>query len=259
MKEQQGRYFALSPARKLVWDILDAGMKVPLATVERRVNVSDLLDARAVAVPRPTWNSIFTKAYAKVTAVTPELRRLFIRWPWGRLYEHPQNVAVIAVEVDYRGEQVIVANSVNRPEERSLLDLDQRLFDLKKDPTKSKWFLRSMMASRLPKTLRRLLWATLDWSGGRRARVLGTFGVTSTAFAGAGIAKIITPVAHVLSYGVIEPNGDVVVSISFDHRIMDGAAPARALVLMEKVMNSEILSELRGLQAKPMLDFSAAA
>src|SRR5476649_2064858 len=98
MANPKGIYLPLSPARQLVWDFLEAAKKVPQATVVRHMNLLALLNARKAAQPRPSWNSIFTKGYAKVAAATPELRRLFVRWPWARLYEHPENVAAIRSE-----------------------------------------------------------------------------------------------------------------------------------------------------------------
>jgi pyruvate/2-oxoglutarate dehydrogenase complex dihydrolipoamide acyltransferase (E2) component len=249
MIAQKGHYIALSAARKTIWDLMNASQKIPLVSVMRHMNLRELMHARATAQPRPSWNSIFTKAHARVAAEVPELRRLFVRWPWGRLYEHAQNLAAIAVEADIDNEKVIVPGRVTQPEKMDLASIDRQVRDLKHDPNRSKWHRRSAILAHLPRPLRRLLWwLALDWSGPRRARTLGTFAVTSVAFAGADAVTILTPVAHVLHYGPLDTAGNIRVLIVFDHRIMDGALPARALVRLEEVLNTDILAEVRGLQ-----------
>jgi hypothetical protein len=48
-----------------------------------------------------------------------------------------------------------------------------------------------------------------------------------------------------LNYGVIGPDGDVDVRIIYDHRVLDGATVARALVDLEAVLSQEVFAELR--------------
>jgi pyruvate/2-oxoglutarate dehydrogenase complex dihydrolipoamide acyltransferase (E2) component len=51
-----------------------------------------------------------------------------------------------------------------------------------------------------------------------------------------------------LNYGVIAPDGSVDVRLTYDHRVLDGATVARALADLERVLNCEILAELRYLR-----------
>jgi hypothetical protein len=251
MTKVKGRHIPLSPARKIVWDVLESSRNIPLISVYRQMNVRELMQARAAAQPRPSWNSIFTKAYAKVAAEVPELRQLFIRWPWGRLYEHPRNRALIAVESDMDHEKVIVGAHVAQPELMDVVSLDQYVAGIKHDSGRSKAYRRNLLLARLPRPLRRLLWwLGLEWSGPRRARCLGTFGVTSVSHAGAELGSIVTATAHVLHYGLVDAAGNVRVMVVFDHRIMDAALPSRALVRMEHFLKTDLLNEVLGLQAR---------
>ncbi len=250
-KNAKGIYLPLSPSRRMMWDLLEAAQKIPQATVSRRMNLRDLVNARNLAEPRPSWNSMFTKAYATTTAATPELRRLFVRWPWARLYEHPENVTAIAIEAEINGEKTIVGGHVKSPEKMALLALDQAVIAIKHDPAIAKWHRRAMRLAFLPRFLRASLWTlALDWSGGRRARILGTLGVTSIAFAGGHDAIPLTALGNILHYGIVDPQGNAWVRITFDHRVMDGAVVARALVMLEQILNTDILAEVRGLPAR---------
>ncbi len=103
MTQEYGRRLALSPARRLIADLTTFAMRTPLCTVERTIRLSALAEARQEAQGHPEqltpgWCSLFTKAYAGVAARRPELRRAYIPWPWPHLYEHPINVASVAIE-----------------------------------------------------------------------------------------------------------------------------------------------------------------
>ena len=56
-----------------------------------------------------------------------------------------------------------------------------------------------------------------------------------------------TPQPCLLSYGPADADGNVVVRLTFDHRVFDGALAGRALARLEEVLNSSILEELRDL------------
>jgi hypothetical protein len=83
---------------------------------------------------------------------------------------------------------------------------------------------------------------------------MGTYGVTSYAGLGAASLHPLSPLTSTLSYGVIGPDGAVDVRVVYDHRVLDGATVARALADLERVLNHEIVAELRYLEA---LDKSA--
>jgi hypothetical protein len=66
---------------------------------------------------------------------------------------------------------------------------------------------------------------------------------------GASSLHPLSPLTTALNYGVIGADGGVDVRLIYDHRVMDGATVARALQDLERVLNCEIVAELRYLRA----------
>jgi len=81
----------------------------------------------------------------------------------------------------------------------------------------------------------------------RLRRELGTYGVSSAARWRTDLGTSRTPQPSLLSYGPADAHGTVVVRLTFDHRVFDGALAGRALARLEEVLNSSILEELRDL------------
>ncbi len=248
MPHAKGRTLPLSPARRLVGDLLHFARQVPSVPVQRRMSLADVVAARRQARPRPGWVVIFLKAYARVALRRPELRRAYLTFPRPHLYEHPWNVASVAVERRLGAEEAVLFGQVRQPECRSLTDLDAELRRLKERPVETvSAFRRALRLSRLPGPLRRLVWwIGLNW-GRKRARYLGTFGISVYAGLGAASLHPLSPLTTTLNYGVFEPDGSVDVRLVYDHRVLDGAAVARALQEMEAVLHTEILAELQAL------------
>ncbi|HKB40515.1 MAG TPA: hypothetical protein VKD72_29085 [Gemmataceae bacterium] len=242
-----GRYIPLSPPRRMVCDLLEFAMQVPTIPVQRRMNLAPVLAARAQAVPRPSWVSCFIKAYAVVCQERPELRRAYLEFPWPHLYEHPINVASVAVEREYKGETVVFISRLRQPDAMSLKDVDDRLRYYKESPIEEVGvFKRALLISRLPKPLRHLCWwVALNFAGRKRARWVGTYGVSIYSSLGAASLHPHSVLTTTLNYGVIEADGTVDVRLIYDHRVMDGSTVARALVHLEEVLNTQIAEELR--------------
>ena len=112
-------------------------------------------------------------------------------------------------------------------------------------------FAWSMRMTRLPRFLRRFAWwYVTQFRGFRKALWMGTFGVSVYSSLGAESLHPISPLTTLLNYGIIHPSGEVTVRIVYDHRVMDGATIARALIRLEHVLNEDILAELKSLAAK---------
>lgn len=246
---KKGRTLPLSLPRRLVGDLLHFAKKIPTIPVQRRMNLSELCALRTQANPRPSWCAIFTKAYAIVAAAYPELRRSYVGLPWAHLYEHPVNIASVAIEREYQGENGVFFVHLRGPDCQSLAALDGHLRRFKEKPIASiGLFRRALMVSRLPRPLRRLIWwYGLNSSGFKRAKRMGTFGVSSYAGLGAESLHPISPLTTTMNYGVIDADGGVNVRIIYDHRVLDGATIARALEDMENVLHKEIADELRSM------------
>ena len=172
MPQPTGFYLPLSLPRRLMGDFLHFSSRIPSVPVERRMNLAPVVMARELATPKPSWCSIFTKAWGFACAAHPALRRAYLSFPWSRLYQHSINVATIAVERPYGGDDAVFFIQMTQPERKPLLEIDRRLKWFKDRPLDSAAVLqRQMRLASLPQPLRRLLWwSALNLDGRRRAR-----------------------------------------------------------------------------------------
>jgi hypothetical protein len=250
MPKLSGRNVALSLPRRFIIDLVHFARKVPSVPVQRRMNLAAVVAARQAAAPRPSWAAIFTKAYAFVCAARPELRRAYLPYPWPHLYEHPIPIVSVAVERQFEEEEAVFFGHVRSPEQRGLAELDGELRRFKEsDLNRVGSFRQALRMSRLPRPLRRFAWwVALNWWGRKRAHYFGTFGLSVYAGLGAASLHPLSPVTTLLNYGMIDEQGWVDVRIIYDHRVMDGGNVARALADLERVLNNEIVTELRYLK-----------
>jgi hypothetical protein len=248
MSNQTGKNFPVSRFRGLVVDLMYFCQKVPGATIDRPMNLSRLIAARQSCVPRPSWTAILLKAMSIVGVRHPDLRRAYMTFPWPYLYEHPINVANFTIERKYQGEDVVFFVQVRSPENRSLADLDQIIRTCQNEPVESvKFFRRAIRMSKTPWPFRKLaLWVGLNLFGKMRCHNFGTFSVTSVASEGAGIVVLTPLLTSTLHPGLLDERGNLPMRMTFDHRAIDGACAARALVELEKVLLGEIVAELTG-------------
>jgi hypothetical protein len=251
MSQPAGFNLPLSLPRRLIGDLLHFAQQVPSIPVHRPMNLAAVVAARNAAAPRPSWCGIFTKAYSFVCAAWPELRRAYLSFPRPHLYQHPINMATIAVERRFGDEAAVLFGHLREPEKMSLGEIDYHLRRFKEKPLDAiSSYRRALQISRMPRPLRRALWwIGLNVSGRKRAHFMGTFGVSVYGGLGAASLHPLSVVTTTLSYGTIAADGAVDVRIIYDHRILDGSNIARALADLERVLNHEILAELRYLQA----------
>lgn len=261
MAEPFGRTLPISLPRRFICDLMRLARKVPSVPVQRRMNLAAVAAARRLVVPKPSWCAIFTKAYGFVAAARPEFRRAYIPFPTPRVYEHPNNIASIAVERSFGDENAVFFAHLRNPEQQRLLQIDSFLQYCREEPLSSiglfRWTLR---VSRLPQPLRRLTWwYANNTSGYRRARWMGTFGVSVYSALGAESLHPLSPLTTAFNYGVIRPDGEVDVRIIYDHRVIDGATVARALVDLETVLNQQVLRELQPAKGASHRDLADAS
>jgi hypothetical protein len=201
-------------------------------------------EVRAAGEPRVGWTAVFTKALALVAKEVPAFRRAYLNHPWPRMYEHPYSTASVAIERDFQGEQGVFFAYLPEPDAMSLPALDAAIKRFKTDPVEDA-FGFALWFYKFPRFFRRFTWWwILTVRGSRKAEFLGTFGVSSYASLGAESLHPLSPLTITLNYGVVGPDGQVPVRLIYDHRVMDGATVARALVRMEEILNEEVLKEL---------------
>lgn len=245
-----GRKLALSLPRRFMCDLMRVAEKVPLIPLERRMRLGEVAAARHSAHPRPSWAALFIKAYAMVAAQRSVLRRAYCTFPWPHLYEHPVSVAAVAVDRPFQDEDAVFIAHVRSPDAQAVGAVDAHLRRFKEAPIEDIGaFRRILKMTSLPTPLRRLLWwYGYSASGARRARHMGTFGISVVAGLGASLLLLRSPLTTTLNYGPLAEDGTMEVRLFFDHRVLDGAAAARALEALEGVLNGQILTELRYLR-----------
>lgn len=244
---RMGRRLPLSPARKLVAELLYHAKSVPSLPLKRVINVSNLQAARAIASPRSSWIAMFLKAFAIVAVDHPELRRAYVPWPWPHLYEHPHSNCAVLIERDWDHEKAVLAAKIRGPEQQTLADIDASLRMFASAPFESVSDLRQLSRlARLPALVRRwAFWNTINLSGYSKCKRFGTFMVSSLGNQGVEQMHPLTPLTTYLSFGPIAANGDVTALIVYDHRVLDGRTVAAALVELEVALNGPVLAELR--------------
>ncbi|CAN5808180.1 hypothetical protein BH23PLA1_BH23PLA1_02980 [soil metagenome] len=248
MHKPKGRYLPLSEPRRFIIDMMHFARQVPSIPVGRTMELGPLIEARSEHPLRPSWAVLFLRAYGLVCAEHPTLRRALIRFPWSRLYEHPFTIGSLALEREYRGEEGVFVGLFRAPEGQTIAQLQASLDEYKHlPPDQIGFFRQALRISRAPLLLRRFLWwSTLNVSGPKRAKRFGTFGISSYGALGAESLHPISPLTTTLTYGPIDPVGQVVVKLIYDHRVLDGAYVARRLADIEETLLGPVLDELRG-------------
>jgi len=244
--KRKSRTIRLSIPRRIMCDLLAFSRGIPTVPVQRRMNLEPAVEARARLESAPGWCAIFTKAYAIAAVRFPELRRVYLPFPWAHIYEHSSSTASIAVERQYQGENAVFWGQLPQPDREPLEALHAQLRRFKEDPIESfDSYRRMLRVGRLPTFLRRMIWwVGLNVSGRKRAGYLGTYGVSVYSGLGAESLHPLSPLTTTLNYGTIEKDGSVPVRIVYDHRTLDGATIARVLVALEDIINREIVAEL---------------
>jgi hypothetical protein len=237
----------LPPSRRLVCDLLHFARRVPLFPLERSCGLGELAELRQRAPCKISWSVLFLKAYGLVAMEYAQLRQAYLSWPWPHLYEHPHNVALLAINrADSEGDRLYWGRFI-QPEQRTLVDLQTKLNRYKSEPPRSV-FRTQRRLSRLPTLLRRSgWWLALNLSGAQRARLMGTFGMSTLAGQGAVNRFHPTCLSTSLTYGPMDASGQVLVTLLYDHRIADGNCIAAALADLEVILRGPIASEVKSL------------
>ncbi len=241
-----GRFIRLSLPRQYIIDLLHFSRKIPSIPVQRSMNLGRTLAARKCLINGPSWVVIVAKAYAIVCAEFPALRRSYLAMPWAHLYQHPNSLASIAIEKEVEGEPAVAFLRLGELDCNTLTSLDSCLRQAREEPVEK---LRSYRLAKsmywFPTFLRRTIWwIGLNGSGYYRARHFGTFGISVYASLGAESLHPLSPLTTTLNYGPIDAEGNVNMRLVYDHRVLDGATVARALVRLEEVLNTRCADEL---------------
>jgi pyruvate/2-oxoglutarate dehydrogenase complex dihydrolipoamide acyltransferase (E2) component len=242
-------------ARGCVSDVANLAQEIPLFPVERTMPLGPLAAVRAAVGKTATagavrigWAAVFLKAYALVAREMPVLRTWLVRGFAGtRLATAAESVATLAVNRVEDGEDRLFWARLAAPDAKSLPEIQQFVVDCATKPVEE-MFKRQLQLEMVPGFLRRtiLRWNMNSFSRKRAARI-GTFSLSTLAGMGATNRFHPTICTTSLSYAPLDADGNCLVTIIADHRVLDGAVVARALARLEEVLCHEMLAELRGL------------
>ena len=251
---ERPRRLSLSRSRRLTIDVLHYNRRVPTCAHDRRCDLSRVVEVRSRLPVRISWSLLFIKAFALVAENRRVLRQAYISWPWPHVLEQPHSTGMLATQREHCGEPWLFWSRFFHAETRSLVEMQQSLDRYQTDPVE-KVFSAQWRLSGLPTFLRRLLWWwAFNFEGKRRARRVGTFFLTTLAGKGVEIQDPPAFLTSNLTYGPLDEHGCCRVTISYDHRLMDGAYVADCLIELEQTLNGEIARELEAIIATGACD-----
>lgn len=239
----------LSGSRGLVGDIARIGNRIPLFAVDRAMRLDGIAELRTRAASRIGWAATFLKAYALVAREMPVLRTWLARGIRPRLVTASESVATVAVNRTVDGSDRLFFAKMDHPDSLPL-DMVQWLIHEWTTLPVEQLYRRQFQLEGLPGILRRTI---LSWNmasaSPKRATRLGTFSLSTLAGQQALNRSHPTLCTTSLTYGPLESDGRCLVTLIADHRVLDGAAVARALERLEAVLTGDVMDELRHLRA----------
>jgi hypothetical protein len=252
MKNLTYRRKSLSLGRRLVCDLMRYASGDNAAAGERTMHLADVEAARLEVSPRPTWGAMMTKAFALAANRHPEMRQVYLGFPWAHLCQYESQVATIAVSRRVGDEDIVFLAPLIRPEEQSLSSLDAQIKRYKQAPVEDiSPFRMALRVARMPRLVRRFLWWLSMNIPGSRVRRFGTFMISTVGPFGAKALTMPTFGNPLVHYGALSESGEMPVALVIDHRIMDGAVAGYTLMEMEQALHHEIRNELLSMaQAK---------
>ncbi len=245
-------------ARGCISDVARLAQEIPLFPVERTMPLGPLAAARVAVgttasakhpagTARIGWAAVFLKAYALVAREMPMLRTWLVQgFPGPRLATAAESVATLAVNRIEDGEDRLFWARLAAPDAKPLPEIQQFIVDCATKPVEE-MFKRQLQLEMVPGFLRRtiLRWNMNSFSRKRATRI-GTFSLSTLAGMGATNRFHPTICTTSLSYAPLDDDGNCLVTLIADHRVLDGAVVARALARLEEVLCHEMLAELRG-------------
>jgi hypothetical protein len=162
-----------------------------------------------------------------------------------------ESVASLAINRGDGGDDRLFFARLARPEATPLPLLQQSIDWFVTQPIEEA-FRRQLELEGVPGWLRRtiLRWNMRSASPKRVTRI-GTFSLSTLAGFSATNRFHPTICTTSLSYGPLDGDGRCLVTVIADHRVLDGAAVAKALARLEAVLTTEIITELRTARPVP--------
>lgn len=236
----------MSNGRRLVSDVVELANQMPLAAFTGDFDAGLVAKFRRLTRPKVSWNVLYMKAYAAVSQRNPELRRSFVAFPFRHFYEHDRVVCLMTIAREYRGEERLFFARFNRPDEKSLADLQRRYDYYRQAPIEDvKQFRHQIMFASMPKPVRRLGWWVMNslWPQ-KRASHMGTFGISFSGYKGLYGTKHLGTNSTVLGVDPLPRKGVSRILLTFDHRVLDGTPVTRMMQELQHILTTAIRVEL---------------
>lgn len=233
--------------RRLVCDIIDMARRMPLAPLERTIDVSEVQHWRRQIRPRPAWPVIMMRAYALAAVDNPLMRRVYVPLPWQRYYEHHESTCLLTIQREFRGEPQLIFARFTQPENFTLAQLQERYDRYRRSPLDEFRHLRHQFRfSRLPWLFRRLGWGLMTgWMPITRAKQMGTFGMSLSGLGDTTGTFHLGPCTTTLGFDQMCRGGRARLTLTFDHRVLDGKPAMDILEAVRQRLHDCVCQELK--------------
>ncbi len=246
MPKLQAKRMGLPLHRRWIADMLHFASYVPVVAAERILRLKSLALARRTIKKPPSWNSLLVKGLAVAAQRHAALRQVYMPWPVAHLAEVDHSVACMVFDRDYNGELATMMGPIIAPELLHTGEIHAKVQSWKTDPMHSHGALRRLERNaKFPWPVRRLLWNLgLYTSATLRARNFGTFAVNSVAAMRGKMLMLQTPLTSVFYYGTVNTQGEMLLQMAFDHRVLDGSGMHAAISTLEQILNDEFAKQI---------------
>lgn len=231
----------LPRARKHTYVFLEDARSTAHVYLMTDVDATALKAARKASGGKLSFVSLVVKAAAEVVADYPDARAVLHGNRRPRLGISPDVHVKVLFDKTIDGQRCVLSGTVPHVGERSALEVQDAIDSYKDAPLdESGPFGRIRKLQNLPLPLFRLLYKVMMRDPARRALAQGTFAVTSIGHE--QVRAIFPMISGTLGFGVghiadaaLVRDGQVVVapsftlSLSFDHRVLDGAMASEVL------------------------------
>ena len=251
-----GIRIGLSNGRRLVDDVIRVAAKMPMASVVRDMDLAELSRLRKQLRPKLSWNIIFMKAYSIVARENPELRQVYVPFPWPHLYQHDDNVCFLTLGKEYRDETRLVFARFTNPESRTLMELHEQFEHFRRcEIDEVKQFRHQIAFARCPSLFRRFVWWALFGAfPKKRVSNMGTFGMSISCMGKTKGVKTLGPASTIVAVDHMPRKGQSYFLYTFDHRILDGRPASRMVEETLSALNGPILEEVKRMLEQQKLE-----
>jgi len=242
----------LPAQRRGTFVFLGHAHKVAHVYLDVEVDASKLRQARINSSSKISYTSFVVKAAADVLAAHTDVQWMLHGGALGPRLSRIEPVhAKVLFDKTVDGQRCVVAATVLDAARRSVIEIQQDIDTYRSAEVASSGPLRQVhLLNRLPLPAIRLLYWLARRSPRKRAEVQGTFSVTSVGHT--PLRSILPMISGTAGFGIgravdkpVVRNGEIRVapvltlSLSFDHRVIDGALAADILAAVAHRLESQ--------------------